>query len=211
MSMYTTELRYICESYAGLTESAGYNNIENVIKKALPKIFDFDFPIFDEDYRTVIETKIIKHYYTREISEETVGLWKLRLNTKMNEIMPYYNQLYKAWSVDFNPLYDTDITTEHTLDNESTQTTRGKSTDRFSDTPQGSLQNIENNTYLSNATIVDSNASGTSNSTDEYLEKITGKRGSMSYSKMLDEYRESLINIDSMIIVDLKDLFFKLW
>lgn len=211
MSMYTTELRYICESYAGLTESAGYNNIENVIKKALPKIFDFDFPIFDEDYRTVIETKIIKHYYTREISEETVGLWKLRLNTKMNEIMPYYNQLYKAWSVDFNPLYDTDITTEHTLDNESTQTTTVKSTDRFSDTPQGSLQNIENNTYLSNATIVDSNASGTSNSTDEYLEKITGKRGSMSYSKMLDEYRESLINIDSMIIVDLKDLFFKLW
>lgn len=211
MSMYTTELRYICESYAGLTESAGYNNIENVIKKALPKIFDFDFPIFDEDYRAVIETKIIKHYYTREISEETVGLWKLRLNTKMNEIMPYYNQLYKAWSVDFNPLYDTDITTEHTLDNESTQTTSGKSTDRFSDTPQGSLQNIENNTYLSNATIVDSNASGTSNSTDEYLEKITGKRGSMSYSKMLDEYRESLINIDSMIIVDLKDLFFKLW
>lgn len=211
MSMYTTELRYICESYAGLTESAGYNNIENVIKKVLPKIFDFDFPIFDEDYRTVIETKIIKHYYTREISEETVGLWKLRLNTKMNEIMPYYNQLYKAWSVDFNPLYDTDITTEHTLDNESTQTTTGKSTDRFSDTPQGSLQNIENNTYLSNATIVDSNASGTSNSTDEYLEKITGKRGSMSYSKMLDEYRESLINIDSMIIVDLKDLFFKLW
>lgn len=211
MSMYTTELRYICESYAGLTESVGYNNIENVIKKALPKIFDFDFPIFDEDYRAVIETKIIKHYYTREISEETVGLWKLRLNTKMNEIMPYYNQLYKAWSVDFNPLYDTDITTEHTLDNESTQTTSGKSTDRFSDTPQGSLQNIENNTYLSNATIVDSNASGTSNSTDEYLEKITGKRGSMSYSKMLDEYRESLINIDSMIIVDLKDLFFKLW
>ena len=211
MSMYTTELRYICESYAGLTESAGYNNIENVIKKALPKIFDFDFPIFDEDYRAVIETKIIKHYYTREISEETVGLWKLRLNTKMNEIMPYYNQLYKAWSVVYYPLYDTDITTEHTLDNESTQTTSGKSTDRFSDTPQGSLQNIENNTYLSNATIVDSNASGTSNSTDEYLEKITGKRGSMSYSKMLDEYRESLINIDSMIIVDLKDLFFKLW
>lgn len=211
MSMYTTELRYICESYAGLTESAGYNNIENVIKKALPKIFDFDFTIFDEEYRTVLETKIVKHYYTREICEETVGLWKLRLNTKMNEIMPYYNQLYKAWSVDFNPLYDTDITTEHTLDNESTQTTTGKSTDRFSDTPQGSLQNIENNTYLSNATIVDSNASGTSNSTDEYLEKITGKRGSMSYSKMLDEYRESLINIDSMIIVDLKDLFFKLW
>lgn len=211
MSMYTTELRYICESFAGLTESTGYNNVENIINKALPKIFDFNFPIFDEEYRTVLETKIVKHYYTREICEETVGLWKLRLNTKMNEIMPYYNKLYMAWSVDFNPLYDTDITTEHTLDNESTQTTTGKSTDRYSDTPQGSLQNIEDNTYLTNATIVDSNASGTSNSTDEYLEKITGKRGSTSYPKMLDEYKEYLINIDLLVIDELNNLFIKLW
>ena len=211
MSMYTTELRFICENYAGLTESTGYSNVEQVIAGALPKLFDFDFPIFDEDYRTVLETKIVKHYYTREISEETVGLWKLRLNAKMNEIMPYYNKLYTAWASEFNPLYDTDITTQHTLDNESSQTTTGKSTDRFSDTPQGSLQNIEDNTYLSSANINDTNATGTSTSSDEYLEKITGKRGSASYSEMLDKYRDALINIDVMIIDDLADLFFKLW
>lgn len=211
MSMYTTELRFICENYAGLTESTGYSNVEQVIAGALPKLFDFDFPIFDEEYRTVLETKIVKHYYTREISEETVGLWKLRLNAKMNEIMPYYNRLYTAWAVEFNPLYDTDITTQHTLDNESSQTTTGKSTDRFSDTPQGSLQNIEDNTYLSSANINDTNATGTSTSSDEYLEKITGKRGGASYSEMLDKYRDALINIDMMIIGELQDLFFKLW
>lgn len=211
MSMYTTELRFICENYAGLTESTGYSNVEQVIAGALPKLFDFDFPIFDEDYRTVLETKIVKHYYTREISEETVGLWKLRLNSKMNEIMPYYNKLYTAWAGEFNPLYDTDITTQHTLDNESSQTTTGKSTDRFSDTPQGSLQNIEDNTYLSSANINDTNATGTSTSSDEYLEKITGKRNGASYSEMLDKYRDALINIDTMIIDDLADLFFKLW
>ena len=211
MSMYTTELRFICENYAGLTESTGYGNVEQVIAGALTKLFDFDFPIFDEDYRTVLETKIVKHYYTREISEETVGLWKLRLNSKMNEIMPYYNKLYTAWAGEFNPLYDTDITTQHTLDNESSQTTTGKSTDRFSDTPQGSLQNIEDNTYLSSANINDTNATGTSTSTDEYLEKITGKRGGASYSEMLDKYRDALINIDMMIIDDLQNLFFKLW
>ena len=211
MSMYTTELRFICENYAGLTESTGYSNVEQVIAGALPKLFDFDFPIFDEDYRTVIETKIVKHYYTREICEETVGLWKLRLNTTMNEIMPYYNKLYTAWAADFNPLYDTDITTMHTLDNTSNQTTTGKSTDRFSDTPQGSLDNIENNTYLSSANINDTNATGTSTSTDEYLEKISGKRGGASYSEMLDKYRDSLINIDMMVIDDLANLFFKLW
>lgn len=211
MSMYTTELRFICENYGGLTESTGYSNVEQVIAGALPKLFDFDFPIFDEDYRTVLETKIVKHYYTREISEETVGLWKLRLNAKMNEIMPYYNKLYTAWAAEFNPLHDTDITTQHTLDNESSQTTTGKSTDRFSDTPQGSLQNIEDNTYLSSANINDTNATGTSTSSDEYLEKITGKRGSASYSEMLDKYRDALINIDMMIINELQDLFFKLW
>ena len=209
--MYTTQLRFICENYAGLEESTGYNNVEQVIAGALPKLFDFDFPIFDEDYRAVIETKIVKHYYTREICEETVGLWKLRLNATMNEIMPYYNKLYTAWKAEFNPLYDTDITTQHTLDNESSQTTTGKSTDRFSDTPQGNLQNIEDNTYLSSANINDTNATGTSTSSDEYLEKITGKRNGASYSEMLDKYKDALINIDMMIIDDLADLFFKLW
>ena len=60
MSMYTTELRFICENYAGLTESTGYSNVEQVIAGALPKLFEFDFPIFEEDYRTVLETKIVK-------------------------------------------------------------------------------------------------------------------------------------------------------
>lgn len=91
------------------------------------------------------------------------------------------------------------------------RTTTGKSTDRFSDTPQGSLQNIEDNTYLSSANINDTNATGTSTSSDEYLEKITGKRNGASYSEMLDKYRDALINIDMMIIGELQDLFFKLW
>ena len=70
MSKYTTEVRYICEVSAGLVESVGYSNIGMVIKKCLPKVFDFDFPIFDENYRSVLETKILKHFYTREICEQ---------------------------------------------------------------------------------------------------------------------------------------------
>lgn len=113
MSKYTTEVRFICEHNAGLSDSVGYSDVDNVIQRAIPKIFDFDFPIFDEDYRNILCTKILRHYYTREICEETVGLWKLRLETKLNEIMPYYNKLYKSELIEFNPLYDTDITTEH--------------------------------------------------------------------------------------------------
>lgn len=113
MSKYTTEVRYLCEVYAGLDQSIGYADVNSTIQKAIPKIFDFDFPIFDEAYRNVLCTKILKHYYTREIGEEVVGLWKLRLDTRLNEIMPFYNQMYKSELLDFNPLYDTDLTTHH--------------------------------------------------------------------------------------------------
>ena len=112
MSKYTTELRFICETSAGVTDSEGYTSTKEIIEKSRKKIFDFDYPIFDENYRSVLETKIIKHYYTREIGAETVGLWKFWLDERMNRIMPYYNQLYKSELLDFNPLYDTDITTD---------------------------------------------------------------------------------------------------
>ena len=42
-------------------------------------------------------------------------------------------------------------------------------------------------------------------------ESITGKTGNASYSKLLMEFRKSIINIDSMIIDELKDLFMLLW
>lgn len=112
MSKYTTELRFVCEEYAGLDESVGYNNVEQVIDESRSKIFDFNYPIFDTNYKPTLETKIIQHYYTREISEETVGLWKLRLKAKMNEIMPYYNKLYESELLEYNPLYTHDIKIE---------------------------------------------------------------------------------------------------
>ena len=112
MSKYTTELRFICETSAGLTDSEGYTSTKEIIEKSRKKIFDFDYPIFDENYRSVLETKIIKYYYTREIGAETVGLWKFWLDERMNRIMPYYNQFYKSELLEFNPLYDTDITTD---------------------------------------------------------------------------------------------------
>lgn len=113
MSKYTTELRFICEVNAGDSENKGYNDIKTILTKAAPKIFNFDFPIFDEKYRLPLEIKILRHYYTREISEETVGLWKLRLEDKLNLIMPYYNQLYKSELIQFNPLYDVDLIRDH--------------------------------------------------------------------------------------------------
>ena len=113
MSKYTTEVRFICETEAGLTDSVGYSKVDEVLDKSWDKIFDSgDWEIYDEEYRPILCKKILKHFYTREIGAETAGLWKLWLNQRMTEIMPYYNQLYKSTLLEFNPLYDTDYKTE---------------------------------------------------------------------------------------------------
>lgn len=283
MSKYTTEVRYICENYAGLTDSKGYNNVEEIISSARTHVFDFDYPIFDATYKPILERKILKRYYTREIGEETVGLWKLRLNMRLNEIMPYYNKLYESELLEFNPLYDVDLTTTHektgegteegttsntkvgtgtdarqgteaTTRNETNNGTLGRTTsdtkwDYYNDTPQGGINGIEpeinqlnyltnvtkdtdafsqndttsntiaetiNKNYTDNLTKNDRETNdGTTtkeiNTTEEYTEHVNGKRGGMTYSSMLKEFRETFLNIDKRIIDELADLFLNLW
>ena len=206
MSKYTTEIRFICETAAGLTESEGFNSVDDILSKAAPLVFNFNWPIFDENYRLPLEIKILRHYYTREIGAETVGLWKLQLQQKLYEIMPYYNQLYESQLLKFNPFDDVDLTTDHTNkvnganntkgEENSTNTNNGEETtngsgnsnasgnnnntttntnnanntawDMYSDTPQGSIQNIglENNNYLTNARKNTSNGTITDNGTN---------------------------------------------
>ena len=246
MSKYTTEVRYICEDYAGLDQSSEYPDVEDVISASKDKIFD-DFPIFDEAYRGVLEQKILRHYYTREIGFETVALWKLKLNTKMNEIMPYYNQLYKSELIQFNPLYDIDLTRDYKRDTKgdnsgensftgreegsasSNATNESTSWNKFNDTPQGGLDGIDTDTYLTSATKVTNESEDKTGSThgvftqnsgeysnnmtglEDYIEHISGVNGGISYSKRLKEFRDTFLNIDMEIIKDLKDLFFYLW
>lgn len=193
MSKYTTELRYICESLIPLDTSVGYRNVADVIDKARPKIFDFQYPIFDNDYKELLETKIIKHFYTREIGEETYGLWKLRLDTLMNEIMPYYNQLYLSEKIKINPLenYSHEKTykklNEGHEDNTGTVRTNvanngdsnvlhggeittqnnNTNTNVYSDTPQGSLTGVNEGKYLTDARKISDNGS-TKNTFDNY-------------------------------------------
>lgn len=280
MSKYTTEVRYICETLAGLDESTGYNNVEDVIKKSYKKIFNFEFPIFDENYRPVLCQKILKHYYTREIGEETFGLWQLRLNTRLNEIMPFYNQLYKMMGDDEINLFDdtnlkktgnreenvdkdgnantnTNTTKNGSTTNNYEEGTTNKGTDNiskqgnnvsrnlYSDTPQNQLSGVENQNYLTDARKITDNIDESTNenydgmthtqgegrstnidqtngnennvykedinTTAQYLEHIFGKSGGASYLELMLKYRDSMINIDMMIIESLGDLFINLW
>lgn len=129
MSKYTTEVRYICEVYAGYEHSEGLRKVTEIIKLAEPKVFDFTYPIWDESKRHEFQQKILLNFYTREIGFETVGLWKMKLQNRLLHIMPYYNRLYKALDEDFNLLHDVDLhrelTSNGTLD-ETRNGTRGE-------------------------------------------------------------------------------------
>ena len=285
LAKYTTEVRTICEFYANqkTPEPSNFASVDSTIQAAIPNIFSFTFPIFDESYRVPLETKILRHYYTREIGLETVGLWRLKLETKLNEIMPYFNQLYKSELLEFNPFYDVELGTtrnnehnqiENATENadatsksetDTTQTTKDTIADTdnttidstitrnnteknaYSDTPQGQVSNVDNYTYLTNYRNVNNtgtdstdetnnrtynrkadgtltgnitnNSSSTNEiqnnknitSTDDYIEKVSGKRGTSSYSSMLKEFRETFLNIDMQVIDSLSDLFMGVW
>ncbi len=199
MSKYTTEVRFICENSAGLSKSEGADNIDSILDKCWNKVFNFDFPIFDEKYRQVLCRKILKHYYTREIAHETVGRWKLALNAKLNEIMPYYNQLYKSELLEFNPFYDVDLTRSREGSGTSNRTSNNTETNggtsknvssgsgtnntntlnRFSDTPQNSMdtQGIADSVPLTTVTKVNEDNTTTNESTDT-LTRNGNKTGS---------------------------------
>lgn len=129
MSKYTTEVRFICENKSGLDTSKGSNDVDSIIANSWNKIFTTKVSFFDEEYRSVICQKILKHYYLREIGCETIGIWTLWMNTRLEEIMPYYNQLYKSALIDFNPLHDTDLTRTHKLNVEGSKEENGTRND----------------------------------------------------------------------------------
>lgn len=134
MSKYTTELRFICES---LVPNYEIKSINEIIEEARQKIFDFEYPIIDESYKKILETKIIKHFYIREIGLETYGLWKLRLDSKMNEIMPFYNKLYESELYKIDPLINTNIT--------KISSTNGNNTKQGTTNNKSSINNVSEN------------------------------------------------------------------
>lgn len=272
MSKYTTEIRYICESLARPKLSSENANIEQIISIARPMIFDFDFPIFDESYRVILETNILKHFYTREIAAETYTLWKLWLNDRLNLIMPQYNARYLmlntlyekmkkgTWmnSVDMNTTSNTKG--DSTSQSKQTGNVKGSSTSNdqdhfeaadkhedisqsvnrqaYSDTPQGKLSNVEDNTYLTSyskdtsdntqkgtagRTTSETRANQASSSTDsvqdsqasatslqDYIEHTWGYNGTNPLELYTRLYK-AIQSIEMDLMHDLNDLFFALW
>lgn len=175
MSKYTTELRFICESLYPYNESKGYNSVNQILDEVWDKVFDFDFPIFNEEYREVLCKKILKHYYTREICEETFGLWKLRLDSRMNDIMPYFNKLYDSELIAISPL----VNNRYTI----TDTKRKTGTDTINTSGSGTETNSLTGSTVRTGGYTDTDGYTDTKTKNGTVGEVTTKTGTETLGK----------------------------
>lgn len=157
------------------------------------------FPIWDENHRGELEKKIIEHYYFRQIGFETVGRFKFYLNTRLREIMPRYVKLYATTQYKYNPIENYNME-EGSEDNRNV---KGEGVNKYSDTPQGQLNNVKEGKYLSSATHTEDSSEGS----EKHTAWRHGNIGVTTTQQMIEQERQVIIDLDNMIIADLQDLF----
>ena len=207
MSKYTLELRYLYKD-----------------KKF--KLFDFPYNLYDNDLKPWFEEKFFQHFMFYEIGFDSVAMFKQRLMSKLNDIFPYYKQLYETeiacknidfmLNKDLKESYVRELTSNSNSTQESNATTNGLSTagqltpslisnsqkiDKFMDTAQKDESS-------SNATAT---GESTGNSKEEYTLTSQGNIGITSSAELLSKWREVLLNIDLMIFEECNDLFMQIF
>jgi len=233
MSKYTIELRKIIEtlynrefveSWFKDYELSDYLTSEQigVIKKA---------GVWSKDR---LAKKIVDHYYMREIGLETPELFRHYAKVRMQEIMESKALLIYTASVDYDILSNVDYTETYTRKITSENSNEGTSKSNSSltgsgltinnDTPQTNItkQNLDTGAYASQvnqsdntSTSTDSTTasnSGNANSTETYTHSMSGDNGVIiTNARLIKEFRENIIAIDSDIIYELKNLFMGLY
>lgn len=115
MARYTLNVSEICGVITGqdVNEVTGnaFDYFEEIIDDAIPFIFSQRLDVYDNaEDRQELFRKILEHYWEYEIGAMTPADFIRRLNRKLREVMPYYNQLYATEKVKFDPLIDVDYT-----------------------------------------------------------------------------------------------------
>ena len=172
--------------------------------------------------RAELNNKILSYYRFREIGFETVGRFLFELETALNEIMPRYNQLFYSADQDFNPIYNVDYnktlarnrTNSDNATSNSTTNNSENSKSVSSQTPQNQLNissaDIDSVNYADeanwNAGSQSGSATGTTQSNGQEnettLETTKGNFGVVSAQDLIIKYRETILNIEQLIIHD---------
>ena len=187
--------------------------------------FDYDFYTDNVEIKKKFEQKFVDRYRFNEIGFETVARFKHFLKTSLNEIAPYYKQLYESelrckdidfmLNKDYTETFIKNIdslskSTETQNSNYNDLTNESNISDGVSDVSlsQGNLTSVTGNENTSS-----SNGVGTSENTQNENYTLTGKGniGITSSAELLQKWREVMINIDQLMLDDLADLFMSIY
>lgn len=209
MSKYTITVKDLVRDYSVSVDN-GLTDIDTKLDKAREYIFDFTYPVIDEATKKRIEIAILKHYYMREIAFESVGIWKIKLNDRLNLIMPRYNALYNKQDLNLSPYVNGYL-------KESGETTGNSSTDvnnedwqTTSDTPQGILTDLKEGRYSSMAVYTENNDNTDSRNNSNY-ERMQESLNGVTYAEAFRNYFDNIISIDEELVNEFSDLFMVIW
>lgn len=199
MAKYTVELRDILKDpHAKTLIDKAMSTYPLYEKRSKEEFIPSYIPTREE-----LNKQILDYYKYREIGFETVGRFIEELEISLNEIMPYYNQLYMTTDLDYEILFNVNYTKEIDIKRDGTQTSEAESSSKGdntvtstdnqtgesynkstdSDTPQSQLniinKDINSIDYASSVQFghgsTETNGNSTSNSLSDVESSSTGR------------------------------------
>lgn len=207
MSKYTITIKDIVNSYNDITD---LKKIDEKLEVARQYIFDFEYPVIDDTTKARIEKAILKHYYYREIAFETVGMFKIKLNDRLNLIMSRYNALYKKQDLNVSPYVNSYLKETGTSNNSNDSTVNNEDWQTTSDTPRGILTDLKDGKYSSMAVYNENNDKTIARGNSNYERDVESLNG-MTYADAFRNYFDNIISIDEELVNEFSDLFMVIW
>lgn len=206
MSKYTITIKDIVNNY-NLFDN---KTIDEKLDHARSYLFDFNYPVIDEATKKRIEIAILKHYYYREIAFETIGMFKIKLNDRLNLIMNRYNALYQKQDLSLSPYVNSYLKEYGDSNGNSSSNTNNEDWQTTSDTPSGILNDLKEGKYSSMAVLNTADDNTTNSNTSNYTRNVESING-MTYAEAFRNYYDNIISIDEELVNEFSDLFMVIW
>lgn len=195
--------------------------VPNLAKEGHERIFNFDYPLTNKVNKEKFECMILNHFLMRRINFDTVLIFQVQLENKLNEIMPFYNKLFESidgWDVFEDEVHDlTSNTTTTDSTNSKNKITSSNDDDiRNSNMPQSRIDNVKEGKYLTNYTYSqsnsnsDSNSNSTSNGTNKNILHETRNRTPSEKLEVYKAFQDEIKNVYTLLFKDLEPLFYQI-
>lgn len=178
-----------------------------------------DYQIYSEEFRPILNQRIVDHFYLREIGASTIEQFIFYLNRTMREVMPVYDPVFQRLAQpDIDLFQNSDTTSEwqqtgrNTSKDSSTATNESKTFN--SNAPQINMsgKNMEDywNTGVFSSGDGSTTTDGASTSLADYVGRTHGLAGA-SQGQALREWLDLYVNPLMSLYDDLEPCFSQLY